>query len=73
MKNPIAPRILHKDAKRNKLVDVENVHEISQMNARGHLRTDRIVDREVIDDKEEETPTDGTPSVTLTLMDFRLQ
>jgi len=55
----IPARITHKDANRQKTVDVEDVREINSMNAQGQSRTQRLVNREVIDDHEDETPSDG--------------
>ena len=55
----IPARITHKDAHRQKTVDVEDVREINSMNAQGQSRTQRLVNREVIDDLEDENPSDG--------------
>merc|ERR1712083_533147 len=55
----IAARIVHKDANRNKNVEIEDIREIDSMNASGQNRTDRIVNREFIEDNQEETPSDG--------------
>lgn len=55
----IKARIVHKDAFRNKKVDIEDVREINSMNASGQTRTDRIVNREFIEDDQDETPSDG--------------
>ena len=55
----IPARIVHKDANRQKTVDVEDVREINSRNAQGQSRTQRLVNREVIDDQEDETPSDG--------------
>ena len=40
-------------------MDIEDVREINSVNAQGQSRTDRIVNREVIEDNETETPSDG--------------
>merc|ERR1712228_548279 len=55
----IAARIVHKDANRNKNVEIEDIREIDSMNASGQSRTDRIVNLEFIEDNQEETPSDG--------------
>jgi len=55
----VEARIVHKDAARKKTVDVEDIQEIDQMNATGQHRSHRIVNRECIEDNEEETPSDG--------------
>jgi hypothetical protein len=55
----IEARVIHKDATRKKKVDLEDVREVSQMNAQGQTRTDRIVKRELIQDNEDETPSAG--------------
>merc|ERR1711881_396348 len=60
----IPARIVHKDATKKKTVDVEDVREINSMNAQGQSRTDRIVDRQLIEDNEDETPSDGESSET---------
>ena len=55
----INAKVIHKDGSRKKTIDVEDVQEIDQMNPQGQLRTHRIVNREFIEDNEEETPSDG--------------
>jgi len=55
----VPARVIHHDASRNKTVDVEDVQEVDQMNAQGHLQTHRIVNREFIEDRQDETPSDG--------------
>ena len=55
----IDARIVHKGANRNKNVEIEDIREIDSLNASGQSRTDRIVNREYIEDNQEETPSDG--------------
>lgn len=55
----IAAKVVRKDAFRDKKTDIEDIREINSVNAQGQSRTDRIVNREFIEEDQDETPSDG--------------